>query len=57
MAQASRDVKSDPGHRSDGPVGLRDRCLGFIDAHPRVGWYVAIISTLNVILNLVQIFH
>lgn len=57
MAQRDRDVKSDPGHRQPLVVVVIDRCRCWIDRHPRTGWYVAALSVLNVILNLIQIFH
>lgn len=33
----------------------KNRLLVFVDAHPRVGWYVAVLSTLNVALNLADL--
>ena len=27
----------------------------FVDSHPRVGWYVAVLATLNVILNVADL--
>jgi hypothetical protein len=50
MAHSDEDVKT----RSD---NWRERCLDFIDCHPRVGWYIAGISTLNVILEILQLVH
>jgi hypothetical protein len=42
MAHDCNDVKKGLGHR----------CLDWIDAHPRTGWYIVIIATLNFLLNL-----
>jgi len=57
MAQQDRDVKSDPGHRRSNTALVLSRCLAFCDEHPRVGWYIAAMTTLNTVLNLVQVFH
>lgn len=50
MAHDDREVKS-----------VRDKLngsvLSFIDAHPRVGWYVAALTTLNTLLTLIGLFH
>lgn len=50
MAHRDREVKP-----------LTDRInasvLGFVDSHPRVGWYVAALTTLNTILTLIGLFH
>lgn len=35
-------------------VGRRINC--WMDAHPRTGWYVALVSSLNVLLNLANLF-
>lgn len=35
-------------------IGRRIGC--WMDRHPRTGWYVAGMSTLNVVLNLIAIF-
>jgi hypothetical protein len=35
-------------------VKWTDRCLDFVDQHPRLGWYIAILATLNFILNLID---
>lgn len=37
--------------------GLKKRCLDFVDHHPRVGWYVAILATANFILNLIDLWQ
>lgn len=51
MAQNTPPVKDTPTNR------LWDRCLDFIDGHPRVGWYLALITTLNFLLEIFQIVH
>lgn len=33
------------------------RFMEFVDAHPRTGWYVAAVVTLNFLLNLVDFIH
>lgn len=30
--------------------------LGWIDRHPRLGWYIAALSMLNVVLNVLGLF-
>lgn len=32
-----------------------DKCLGFVDTHPRTGWYIAVIVTLDLLLEFVQL--
>lgn len=32
------------------------KALDWIDCHPRVGWYVAGLSTLNVVFNILDLF-
>lgn len=44
------DVKSSAG-KNPGPI------LRWIDAHPRTGWYVSLIVTLDLVLNLIDVFH
>lgn len=34
---------------------LKQRTLDFMDAHPRAGWYIAVTSTVNVLLNLLNL--
>lgn len=38
-------------------VERKMRMLGFIDTHPRVGWFIAVLTLLNVVLNLLQLVH
>lgn len=56
MPQAAPNVKGVPQgdreHRT-----LVQRCQDFVDRHPRTGWYIAIMATLNVILNILDLFH
>lgn len=33
------------------------RALEFMDGHPRVGWFIAFLSIVNVVLNLLQLSH
>jgi hypothetical protein len=54
MARDDRNVKSDPAGAKRGLV--RD-CLDFIDNHPRLGWYIALLATLNFGLNVLDLFH
>jgi hypothetical protein len=55
MAQGSTPVKENPqGHRENRT--LAHRCLDFIEKHPRTGWYIAVMATLNVLLNLLQLY-
>lgn len=35
---------------------VADKFLDYIEAHPRLGWYIAAMATLNVLLNLVDAF-
>lgn len=35
--------------------GTRRRFEDWIDAHPRTGWYIAAITTLNTVLNILSI--
>lgn len=37
--------------------GMKERCIAFFDHHARLGWYLAISSGLNVLLNLLNLFH
>lgn len=34
---------------------VKDRFLAWIDAHPRVGWYIALITTANFALQILDI--
>lgn len=36
---------------------VKQVCLDYIEAHPRCGWYIAIVATLNLILNFVDAFN
>lgn len=33
------------------------RCQDFIDAHPRTGWYVAVMVTINLLVNVLNLIH
>ncbi len=37
--------------------GIPEKILRWIDRHPRTGWYVSIIVTLNLIVSVVGLFH
>jgi hypothetical protein len=37
-------------------ITFKQRTLDFMDAHPRTGWYIAIASSINVLLNLLNLF-
>jgi hypothetical protein len=39
--------------RRDGHAAL----ISWIECHPRTGWYIAVLTTLNVVLNLLGLFH
>ena len=32
-------------------------CLYWMECHPRTGWYIAACVTINVILNIISLFH
>jgi hypothetical protein len=34
----------------------KEKCLAYVEANPRLGWYIAVLATLNVILNLIDAF-
>jgi hypothetical protein len=57
MARDDRHVKQDP---AGGNPGFAERCregfFDYIESHPRTGWYIAAIATLNLLLNLVDAF-
>ena len=60
VAHQDPDVKSDEAPRpppDDSCLGLRERLIRWIDCHPRTGWYLCIIATLNLLLNLLDLFH
>jgi hypothetical protein len=54
MARDDRNVKSDPAGTN--LAALIERCLTWIEYHPRTGWYIALLATLNFFLNLVDAF-
>lgn len=56
MARDDRNVKSDFAGASS-KRGLMTDCLAFVDQHPRLGWYIATLATLNFALNLLDLFH
>lgn len=35
---------------------FHERCLDFIEKHPRLGWYIATIATFNMVLNILDLF-
>lgn len=47
IAQASNEVKK---------PNVLARSVAWIDSHPRTGWYVASVVTLNLLVNLVNLF-
>jgi len=57
MARSDRNVKSDAAGLN---VRWSQRCLDsffdFIEHHPRTGWYIALLATLNFFLNLIDAF-
>lgn len=56
MAQGNPPVKENPqGHRDNRT--LVRRCRDWIDNHPRTGWYIAFMVTLNFIVTVAQLFH
>ena len=30
-------------------------CINFVDGHPRTGWYIVVVLTLNVVLNVLDL--
>ena len=55
MTHDDRHVKSDPA--GENKRGLVRDCLDFVDSHPRLGWYIALLATLNFGLNVLDLFH
>lgn len=37
--------------------GLVLRCVCWLDTHPRTGWYVATMVSVNVVLNILNLLH
>jgi hypothetical protein len=37
--------------------GVGGRLLAWIDQHPRLGWYLAVMSLLNLLLNLIHLIQ
>ena len=54
MARDDRNVKSDPAGIN--LAALVDRCLTWVEHHPRTGWYIALLATANFFLNLIDAF-
>lgn len=55
MTGRSRDVKPKDGKLARMRCRFDDlKC--FIDAHPRIGWYIAGLATINTLLNLLDLF-
>lgn len=52
MTPDERPVKG----KKAGRKPVFERCMSYIDRHPRLGWYVAFMSTINVLLTLAQIY-
>ncbi len=52
MAHSNDSHKETAGEK--GERGLVTRCIYWIESHPRTGWYIAVMATLNVILNLLD---
>ena len=56
MAQGTPSVKENPqGHRNLRTLVLQ--CRDWIDSHPRTGWYIAVLVTLNFLISVAQLFH
>ena len=57
MARNDRNVKPDPAGTNP---GVAERCVrgffAYIETHPRTGWYIATLATLNFFLNLIDAF-
>lgn len=34
-----------------------DSCVRWLDGHPRTGWYIAAMVTVNVALNVLDLLH
>lgn len=51
MALRRRDVKPDCGFWNYSV----QRCIAWVDRHPRLGWYLAALGVLNLVLNLLQV--
>lgn len=51
MTRDDRNVK--PAGRKLRPLG---RTLEWLEDHPRTGWYIAVLATLNFFLNLIDAF-
>ncbi len=51
-------ARNDDPHKESAGVFSRAglRCLLWIESHPRTGWYVAVMATLNLVLNLIDAF-
>lgn len=57
MTDRDPEVKYIPPGEPGGPLlVLWYRCLDFVDEHPRVGWYIAGMTTLNLLVNLLDLF-
>jgi hypothetical protein len=53
MTHHDPDVKDEAG-------GIRERLTAWrdwIDTHPRTGWYIAVVTTLNLLMTILQVFH
>lgn len=37
--------------------GLHQKLMRWIDEHPRTGWYVSVVVTLNLLVTVVGLFH
>lgn len=33
------------------------RFVAFIDSHPRTGWYIAAVVTMNLLISIFNLFH
>lgn len=56
MARLDRDVKGNDQEEPTVILLFVMRCRAWVDSHPRTGWYIAGVSTLNVVLNLLNLF-
>lgn len=56
MTHSDPDVKA-PDCEEPAPRNLLEAFLHWIDCHPRTGWYLVVVASLNLILNVLDLFH
>jgi hypothetical protein len=49
MQPDSHDEQDTAAHR------VANRCIEYVDEHPRMGWYIAVIATGNFILSVLDL--